>query len=99
MPTVRPVKMCGMDAGKYTSRKIDRSRAPSIAPARTSTGIDQRHAVKVFDQDREERAEEGDEDDALLVGRPKHDRHRHPGDRRDRPQHFRDREDDLVHQL
>ena len=99
MPTVSPVKTWGSEAGKYTSRKIERSRAPRHCGRPHQHRIDQRHAVQCIHQDRKEGAEESDEDDALLVGRPQHDCHRHPGDRGNRAQDFGDRKDHLVDRL
>ena len=58
--------------------------------------VDHLHAVERVDENGEERAEEGDEDDALLVRRPQHDRHRHPGDGGDRPKHLGHRKDELA---
>mgnify|MGYP003693897569 CR=1 FL=1 len=66
-----------------------RSRARlDTAPRAPAPGSTIAMPCSVLMQDREERAEEGDEDDALLVRRPQHDRHRHPGDGGDRAKHL-----------
>ncbi len=97
MPTVRPVKMFGSDAGKIdlaenrplpwrqgTARRAPAPDPPVVIPCSVLIRIgknEPRNVMKI---------------DAFLVRRPQHDRHRHPGDGRDRAPHLGDRKDDLA---
>ena len=89
-----PVPGRGQRIARGQPRRLSQIRHPVGRGA----GPHQRHAMQRIDQDWKKRSEKGDEDDALLVGRPQHDRHWYPGNGRDRTQNFGDRKQDFVSQ-
>src|SRR5215510_5420722 len=84
MPIARPAQMLGSAPGRTTWRKMHMREAPSDCAARTSTSGRLLHAVNGIQNDREQRAEEGDVDDRALLGWPEQDGQRYPRDTRDR---------------
>ena len=79
----------------HLAEHVDGPRAPRLRADATRRAVEPLDAVDGVQQDREQRADEGDEDHALLGRREHQDRERDPGHGRDRPQHLERRQQRL----
>src|SRR5262249_3597555 len=95
MPIARPAQMLGSAPGRTTWRKMHMRGTERLRRANEYFWR-LLHAVKGVQNDREQRAEEGDVDDRAFLGRPEQDGQRNPCDPRDRTQNLDIGEDEVA---
>ena len=88
--------MLGRAPGRITSRNSASRRAPSARELADHPPVDALHAVDGIEQDRKQRAHEGDEHHAQLRRRKHQDGERDPGHAGDRAQHLEGRQQQIA---